>query len=96
MGDTTTDVLVGWEKSHVLFDLALLETLAFQAKPNSIDKRNRNKKLNVIKNAKEGKVYNVWQGEIQAYQLYIIHRQVKLEHSNIFPVHNKQTWLFKY
>ena len=22
----------------------------------------------------------------------MIHRQVKLEHSNIFAVHNKQTW----
>ena len=43
----------------LIWHLKILETFAFQAKPNSIDKRNRNKKLNVIKNVKEGKVYNV-------------------------------------
>ena len=45
--------------SCLIWHLKILETLAFQAKPNSIKKRNTNKKLNVIKNAKEKKVYNV-------------------------------------
>ena len=39
--------------SCLIWHLKILETFAFQAKPNSIDKRNRNKKLNVIKNAKK-------------------------------------------
>ena len=46
--------------SCLIRHLKILETLAFEAKPNSINKSNINKKLNVFKkNTKKKTVYNV-------------------------------------
>ena len=45
--------------SCLISHLKILETLAFEAKPNNVNKSNINKKLDVIKNAKKKKVYNV-------------------------------------
>ena len=65
--------------------------MAFEAKPNSINKSNINKKLNVIKNAKKKRFIMCERGNTT-----IIHRPVKREHSNNFPVLKKQTWLSEY